>query len=319
MSEDKHKGERIAKVMARAGLCSRRTAEKWIDQARVKVNGKVIESPALNITAGDKVVVDGKALPEKQQTRLFLYHKPPGLVTSHKDEQGRSTVFDHLPEYLPRVISVGRLDLNTEGLLLLTNDGELARFLELPSTGWLRRYRVRVHGKVNEKRLKSLANGITVEGVRYKSIDAKLETIPEDEKQRNDGANSWISISLREGKNREIRRVMEALGLRVTRLIRTDYGPFSLGKVTRGTVTEVKPDVMKHQITKFFGESKVKAPINAEGAEVAVVRKKSRKRPYSYKKNNYNKGSPKKGDFKKDGPKKGGFKQKRGKDENRSR
>ncbi len=320
MSEDKHKGERIAKVMARAGLCSRRDAEKWIVQERVKVNGKVIDSPALNVSAVDAVMVDGKALPDRQNTRLFLYHKPPGLVTSHKDEQGRSTVFDHLPEYLPRVISVGRLDINTEGLLLLTNDGELARFLELPSTGWLRRYRVRVHGKVNEKRLASLKNGITVEGVRYKSIDAKLEVLPEDEKQRTDGANSWISISIREGKNREIRRVMEALGLRVTRLIRTDYGPFSLGKVTRGTVTEVKPDVMKHQVAKFFGDSKAKAPRNAQGAEVAVVRKKSRKRPDSYKKDysnkdNYKKNSPKKGNFQKDGYKnssgKGGSKQKK--------
>ena len=259
MSEDKHKGERIAKVMARAGLCSRRDAEKWIAASRVKVNGKVIDSPALNVSGSDKVVVDGKALPDKQNARLFLYHKPPGLVTSHKDEQGRSTVFDNLPEYLPRVISVGRLDLNTEGLLLLTNDGELARFLELPSTGWQRRYRVRVHGKVNEKRLNSLKNGIIVEDVRYKSIEAKLGKIPEDEKQKNagsGGANSWLSISLREGKNREIRRVMEALGLRVTRLIRTDYGPFSLGNVTRGTVTEVKPDVMKHQVAKYFAGNK---------------------------------------------------------------
>lgn len=259
MSEDKHKGERIAKVMARAGLCSRRDAEKWIAASRVKVNGKVIDSPALNVSAADKIVVDDKALPDKQNTRLFLYHKPSGLVTSHKDEQGRSTVFDNLPEHLPRVISVGRLDLNTEGLLLLTNDGELARFLEFPATGWMRRYRVRVHGKVNEKRLKSLKNGITVEGVRYKSIEAKLEKIPEDEKQKNagaGGANSWLSISLREGKNREIRRVMEALGLRVTRLIRTDYGPFSLGNVTRGTVTEIKPDVMKHQVAKYFAGNK---------------------------------------------------------------
>ncbi len=243
--------------MARAGLCSRRTAEKWIAQSRVKVNGKVIDSPALNITVADKVVVDGKVLPEKQGTRLFLYHKPSGLVTSHKDEQGRSTVFDNLPDYLPRVISVGRLDLNTEGLLLLTNDGELARFLELPSTGWQRKYRVRVHGKVNEKRLKSLKNGIVVDGVRYKSIDAKLEVLPDDELRRTDGANSWISIGIREGKNREIRRVMEALGLQVTRLIRTDYGPFSLGKIARGAVVEVKPNVMKHQIAKFFSQKEM--------------------------------------------------------------
>ena len=258
MSESKHKGERIAKVMARSGLCSRRDAEKWVMAGRVKVNGKVIESPALNVTQSDKVSVDGKDLPEKQGTRLFLYHKPPGLVTTHKDEKGRATVFDNLPEYLPRVVSVGRLDLNTEGLLLLTNDGELARFLELPATGWSRRYRVRVHGKVNEKRLESIQKGIMVEGVRYKSIEAKIEKAQGDEKAVQKGANTWLSISLREGKNREIRRVMEALGLKVTRLIRTDYGPFSLGKMTRGSVTEVKIDVMKHQIAKYFAGNKGK-------------------------------------------------------------
>ncbi len=279
MDEDKHKGERIAKVMARAGLCSRRDAEKWVEQGRVKVNGKVIESPALNVSEADKVFVDDKILPRKEQTRLFLYHKPPGLVTSHKDEQGRETVFDHLPENLPRVISVGRLDLNTEGLLLLTNDGELARFLELPATGWQRRYRVRVHGKVNEKRLLALKNGITVEGVRYASIDAKLEKLPEDEKQLNAGANSWISITLREGKNREIRRVMEALGLRVTRLIRTDYGPFSLGKMTRGSVSEVKSDVMKHQIAKYFAGKQEK-----EGLPKPPLKPKNRKSGKSFSK-----------------------------------
>lgn len=251
MSENKHKAMRIAKVMARAGLCSRREAERWVVAGRVQVNGRVIDSPALNVSECDKVVVDGKALPEAQGTRLFLYHKPPGLVTSHKDEQGRATVFDNLPSHLPRVVSVGRLDLNTEGLLLLTNDGELARFLELPSTGWRRKYRVRVHGKVNEKRLESLKKGITVEGVRYKSIEANLESL---EGGVSKGANSWISVALREGKNREIRRVMEALGLRVTRLIRTDYGPFSMGKIVRGSVVEVKTDVMKHQVAKYFAE-----------------------------------------------------------------
>lgn len=252
MEKDKHKGERIAKVMARAGLCSRRDAEKWIEAGRVKVNGGVISSPALNITQKDKVLVDGKPMPEFSQTRLFLYHKPPGLVTSHKDERGRDTVFDKLPSHMPRVVSVGRLDLNTEGLLLLTNDGGLARFLELPSTGWKRKYRVRVHGKVNEKRLESLKKGITIEGVRYKSIEATLEKRPDGEVLKAAGANSWITVSLREGKNREIRRVMESLGLKVTRLIRTDYGPFSLGKTARGGVLEVKPEVMKHQIAKYF-------------------------------------------------------------------
>lgn len=249
MSEDKHKGERIAKVMARAGLCSRRDAERWVQAGRVSVNGTEINSAALNVSSKDKIHVDGKILPLSEPTRLFMYHKPPGLVTTHKDEMDRSTVFEQLPESLPRVVSVGRLDLNTEGLLLLTNDGELSRYLELPSTGWARRYRVRVHGKVNVKRLESLKNGITVEGVRYGSIEAKLE---ESEKE---GTNSWISMTLREGKNREIRRVMEALGLNVTRLIRTDYGPFTLGKMTRGAVQEVQFHVMKQQISGFFKES----------------------------------------------------------------
>ncbi len=246
MEQEKHKGDRIAKVIARAGLCSRRDAEKWITDRRVKVNGKVITSPALNINESDKITVDGKILPRKEQTRLFLYHKPKGLVTTHKDEQGRSTVFDELPKDLPRVISVGRLDLNTEGLLLLTNDGNLSRYLELPDTGWKRKYRVRVNGKVNPTRLASLKNGITVDGVRYKSIEARLEDMPEG--RENAGANSWISITLREGKNREIRRVMEALGLKVTRLIRTDYGPFSLGKMPRGAVREVSSKILHSHI-----------------------------------------------------------------------
>jgi len=254
MSEDKHNAMRIAKRIARAGVCSRRDAEKMILAGRVKVNGKVIDSPALNVTDADKVLVDKKPLPEQENTRLFLYHKPPGLVTSHRDEKGRSTVFDHLPDFLPRVVSVGRLDLNTEGLLLLTNDGELSRFLELPATGWKRKYRVRVNGNVNEKRLASLKNGITVEGVRYKSIIASLEKGTEGEARM--ASNSWLSITLQEGKNREIRRVMEALGLKVTRLIRTDYGPFSLGKMQREAAIEVKTAVMKSQIEKFFKEKK---------------------------------------------------------------
>ncbi len=255
MEEEKHKGERIAKVIARAGVCSRRDAERWIAKGRIKVNGKKISSPALNVQDSDKIIVDGKLLPQKEQTRLFLYHKPPGLVTSHNDEMGRSTVFEQLPDSIPRVISIGRLDLNTEGLLLLTNDGGLARHLELPDTGWKRKYRVRVNGKVNETRLASLKNGITVEGVRYKSIDAKLEIQPEE--RENTGANSWISITLREGKNREIRRVMEALGLKVTRLIRTDYGPFTLGKMTRGAVSEVSTGVMKYHAAKYFDENNI--------------------------------------------------------------
>ncbi len=231
--------------MARAGLCSRRDAERWIEQGRVSVNGELLDSPAVKVGAGDKVEVDGKLLEHAEKTRLFLYHKPAGLVTTHKDEQGRDTVFAHLREDLPRVISVGRLDLNTEGLLLLTNDGGLSRYLELPATGWSRRYRVRVLGDVNEARLKNLKNGITVEGVDYKSIDAKLEADKE-------GANRWLSIILHEGKNREIRRVMEALGLSVNRLIRIGYGPFELGKLKAGGVEEVDEKILKAQIQGYF-------------------------------------------------------------------
>lgn len=241
MSSD---GERIAKFMARAGLCSRREAERWIEDGRVVVNGNTLDSPAFKVTEKDNIVVDGKPVTNKEETRLFLYHKPAGLVTTHKDEKGRDTVFNKLPPELPRLISVGRLDLNTEGLLLLTNDGELSRYLELPSTGWTRKYRVRVHGKVNEQRLKSLKKGITIEGTEYKSIEAAIDSIQ--------GTNTWLSISLREGKNREIRRVMEALGLQVTRLIRTSYGPFNLDKLAKGAVKEINEKTLKGQIPSFF-------------------------------------------------------------------
>lgn len=245
MSEAQHKGERIAKVIARAGLCSRRDAERWIEQGRVRVNDEVLESPACVVGASDRIEVDGKALPGAQQTRLYLYHKPEGLVTTHKDEQGRQTVFEALPKEIGRVVSVGRLDLNTEGLLLLTNDGGLARYLELPSTGWSRRYRVRVLGDVKEERLQALKKGIAVEGVHYKSIEARLEA-------GKGGANRWISVNLREGKNREIRKVMEAIGLQVNRLIRTGYGPFELGKMPKGSVQPVEDKVLKAQISGYF-------------------------------------------------------------------
>ena len=245
MSEEKHKGERIAKRIARAGLCSRRDAERWIEAGRVSVNGKTLESAACVVSGSDKIVVDGKVLPSDEGTRLFLYHKPAGLVTTHKDDRERETVFDKLPPELPRVVSVGRLDLNTEGLLLLTNDGGLSRFLELPSTGWTRKYRVRVKGKVDVKRLDALKDGITVEGVHYKSIIASLD-------QEQAGANAWITVVLREGKNREIRRVMEALNLQVSRLIRTSYGPFNLGKLPVGGVQEIKEHVLKAQIPGYF-------------------------------------------------------------------
>lgn len=250
MEEAQHKGERIAKVIARAGLCSRRDAERWIEQRRVEVNGEVLESPACVVGPADHIKVDGKLLQGKAATTLYLYHKPAGLVTTHKDEQGRPTVFEALPKEIGRVVSVGRLDLNTEGLLLLTNDGGLARYLELPTTGWSRRYRVRVLGRVNEERLKGLKKGITVDGIDYKSIDAKLEA-------GGHKANQWIGVGLREGKNREIRKVMEALHLQVNRLIRTGYGPFELGKMPKGSVLQVEDKVLKEQIAGYFKAQKV--------------------------------------------------------------
>jgi 23S rRNA pseudouridine2605 synthase len=236
----KKSGERIAKVVSRAGLASRRDAEEWIVQGRVTVNGRVINSPALDVTANDVVTVDGKPLPPRERTRLFLFHKPRGLMTTHADPEGRPTVFDNLPEGLPRLISVGRLDFNTEGLLLLTNDGGLVRALELPETGWLRRYRVRAHGEVTQAQLDELKRGIEVDGVKYGPIDATLE--------RDQGANVWLVFAIREGKNREVRNVMAHLGLEVNRLIRVSYGPFQLGELAEGQVEEVKTRVLREQL-----------------------------------------------------------------------
>ncbi|MFN5271475.1 MAG: pseudouridine synthase [Hyphomonadaceae bacterium] len=233
-------GERIAKALARAGLCSRREAERWIEEGRITVNGVVLESPAFNVTAQDRIAVDGRPVDSPEPTRLWRYHKPDGLVTTHKDPQGRETVFDHLPEDLPRVISVGRLDLSSEGLLLLTNDGGLARSLELPSTGWLRRYRVRAFGRVSQEELAQLADGITVDGITYGPMEAILD--------RAETANAWITVSIREGKNREVRRVLEAIGLKVNRLIRVSYGPFQLGKMPPGSVEEVAPSALKEML-----------------------------------------------------------------------
>ena len=227
-------------MVSRAGLASRRDAEEWIVQGRVTVNGRVINSPALDVTANDVITVDGKPLPPRERTRLFLFHKPRGLMTTHADPEGRPTVFDNLPEGLPRLISIGRLDFNTEGLLLLTNDGGLARALELPDTGWLRRYRVRAHGEVTQAQLDELKKGVEVDGVKYGPIDATLE--------RDQGANVWLVFAIREGKNREVRNVMAHLGLEVNRLIRVSYGPFQLGELAEGEVEEVKTRVLREQL-----------------------------------------------------------------------
>ncbi len=234
------KGERLAKRMARAGLCSRREAERWIRDGRVTVDGAVVDTPALNVGPANRIEVDGKKLPEAERARLWRYHKPRGLLTSHSDPQGRTTIFERLPDDLPRVISVGRLDFNSEGLLLLTNDGDLARHLELPSTGWLRRYRVRVHGRVVAESLKTLAGGVTVSGVKYGPVEAVLD--------RQQGANAWLTLGLREGKNREVRRLCEHLGLTVNRLIRVGFGPFTLDRLAAGTLAEVTAKVLREQV-----------------------------------------------------------------------
>lgn len=234
------RGERIAKYLSRAGISSRRDAEAMIEAGRVRMNNEAVTHPAVFVKPGDIVLVDGKAVGEPDRTRLWRYHKPEGLVTTHKDPEGRPTVFDKLPPGLPRVISIGRLDLTSEGLLLLTNDGALARQLELPATGWLRRYRVRVHGGVAPDKIKRLAEGLAVDGIKYGPIEAAIDSV-----QRS---NTWMSMSLREGKNREIRRVMEALALPVTRLIRVAYGPFQLGTLPRACAEEVNGKILREQV-----------------------------------------------------------------------
>lgn len=251
MNKDSGKqGERIAKVIARAGRASRREAERLIAEGRVAVNGKVIDSPALNVTAADKIAVDGQTLAAPEAPRLWLYHKPTGLVTTTKDEKGRPTVFDNLPEDMPRVLSVGRLDLNSEGLLLLTNDGGIKRRLELPSTGWVRKYRVRLKGTPADTDFQPLRAGLTVAGERFQPMQVTFD--------RQQGANAWITVGLREGKNREIRRAIEAIGLEVNRLIRVSYGPFRLGDLKPGAVDEVRPKVLRDQLG--LGEDKGAKP-----------------------------------------------------------
>ncbi len=264
-------GERIAKVIARAGVASRREAEKLIETGRVTVNGEVITRAALNVTPADKIVVNGKALDAPEPARLWLYHKPTGLVTTTRDEQGRPTIYDDLPEELPRVMSVGRLDLNSEGLLLLTNDGTVKRQLELPSTGWLRKYRVRVNGRVTEPMLEPLRQGIKADGEDFQPMIVTLD--------RQQGANAWLTVGLREGKNREIRRAMEAVGLTVNRLIRTSYGPFQLGQLKPGEVEEVRRRVLRDQLGLDTKDDDETVSDTTKPRKVFVRRNKSRETP----------------------------------------
>jgi 23S rRNA pseudouridine2605 synthase len=243
--------ERVAKALARAGVASRRDVERLIEAGRVALNGQVLKTPAVKVGAGDVLTVDGKPVSAAEPTRLWRYHKPTGLVTTHKDPHERPTVFQALPKGMPRVISIGRLDLNSEGLLLLTNNGDLARALELPSSGWVRRYRARARGRTDQAKLDTLKDGITIEGVRYGPIDARIDKM----KENPDGvssANVWITVALTEGKNREVRRVLEALGLTVNRLIRLSYGPFQLGVLGQGQVEEVGPRVIREQLVDFI-------------------------------------------------------------------
>ena len=250
MKHQANKGERIAKIIARAGLASRRESEKLILDGRVKVNGKTINSPALNLTKNDVIEVDGKLLLPPEQTRLWIYNKPVGLVSTSKDEKNRPTIFDNLPKELPRVVSIGRLDLNSEGLLLLTNDGELKRRLELPSTGWLRRYRVRVKGKLKDSMLEPLRHGIFVEGTYFKPMDVSFD--------RQTGANAWLSIGLREGKNREIRKALGFVGLSVNRLLRISFGDFELGTLKKGEVQEVRLSTVKNLLKDRVANSQAR-------------------------------------------------------------
>lgn len=231
-ANDLNKPVRVAKVIARSGLCSRRDAEKLIEENKVKVNGELITSPALNVMDNDIITVAGKPLNTPDEIRVWRYHKPVGVITSHKDTMGRTTVFETLPSFMPRVISVGRLDFNSEGLLLLTNDGEIARFMESPQTAWKRKYRVRVHGEVTPEIIGRLAKGVSINGVKYGKAEVVLE--------KKQGSNNWLLVTISEGKNREIRKMMEFFGLAVTRLIRVSYGPFQLGNLQKGEVMEVK-------------------------------------------------------------------------------
>ena len=270
--------ERIAKVIARAGLASRREAEAMIEAGRVALNGEIVTSPALNVGPDDRIVVDGEPLPSRERTRLWLFHKPRGLVTTFRDPEGRPTVFESLPEDMPRVVAIGRLDINTEGLLLLTNDGGLAKVIAQPATGWTRRYRARAHGgEVTQADLDKLRRGITIDGMEYGPVDATLDRVQ--------GDNSWISLALREGKNREVKRILEHLGLQVNRLIRLSFGPFQLGEIEPGLVEEVRTKVLKEQLGSALAaeagadfESPVRTPIAPFGREPAAPSRPPRPR-----------------------------------------
>ena len=245
--EDPPTGERIAKVLARRGVASRREVERMIEAGRITLDGKKVKTPATFVTPESRIVIDGKPVEAAEKARLWLYHKPKGLITTHRDPQGRPTVFSHLPKDLPRVVSVGRLDVNTEGLLLLTNDGALAHHLESPKTGWIRRYRVRAYGDISVDNIRRLQDGVTIDGIRYGPITIEKEAV----KEATGAKNAWYSVSLREGKNREVRIVLDHFGLSVNRLIRVSYGPFHLGKLQAGEVRPVQPSVFKQMIGTY--------------------------------------------------------------------
>ncbi|MBB5515340.1 23S rRNA pseudouridine2605 synthase [Rubricella aquisinus] len=267
MTQSEHQGDRIAKVLSRAGVASRREAERMILDGRVRVNGVQIDSPALNVSPKDRILVDGKPVGAAEPIRLWRYHKPLGLVTTERDEKGRKTVFDDLPEDMPRVLSIGRLDLNSEGLLLLTNDGALKRRLELPSTGWVRKYRVRAKGTADEPLLDRLRKGVEADGERFQPMDITLDRVQ--------GANVWFTVGLREGKNREVRRAFSVIGLEVNRLIRISYGPFQLGQLEKGAVEEVRPKVLRDQL----GLDPTAAPLAAARQNPAADPSKSARKP----------------------------------------